>query len=325
MFDTYSRETQEVLERMQARWASMDGAPMRVEGRIAIVGMPGSGKKTLCNSLWGWQALGDDLAEEMIQPLGLFTLVTVPDNTYDESSMLYHLESADLVIYVVDGTTSTRPEDVRWIARLRALPAALLIVINKIDLMPEAPTHTMLARLQAQLARPVIPLNAQDMNTVHEQLLPQILKICPALTMPLAAEITGLRWRVVKQLMRDSVIKSGLVTLENGATVDVHALVDLQRRLVQQIALVYGYAGLDDEEQNGVGAVVYRFALDTVATRLERLDPVTRGLVASLFSLSGTWTAGHNAQTRYTGRSFFPLFNRLFHRGRNHDANRDGH
>ncbi|WP_119071497.1 GTPase domain-containing protein [Aggregatilinea lenta] len=324
MFDAFSREAEEALQRMQARWNGSDGAPVRVEGRIAIVGLQGSGKKTLCNSLWGWQALGDDLPDEVIRPLGLFTLVTIPDNTHDESSVLYHLESADLVIYIVDGTAGTRSQDVHWIARLRALPAAMLIVVNKTNLMPEPPTHDMLADMQAQFARPAIQLDAQDTNSVHEHLLPQILKLCPALAIPLATEITGLRWNVVKQLIRESMIKSGLITLENGATIDVRSLLDLQRCLVQNIARVYGYPSPDGVEQEGVGAIAYRFALDALTQRLAHLDPFVRGLVASLIGVSGTWIVGRNTRTRHTDRPFFPLFDRLFRRGRNHAAARDG-
>jgi len=325
MLDAFSREAQEALDRLRSHWSNLDAIPGRIEGRIAIVGLKGTGKKTLCNSLWGWQVQGDDLPDELIRQLGLFTLVTVPDNAYDESAVIYQLESADLVIYAVDGTVGIRTEDVRWIARLRALPAALLIVINKINLMPEALTPTALAQMQDQFARPVIQLNAQDVNAMHEQLLPHMLKVCPALTVPLAAEITSLRWRVVGQLIRESAIMSGLVTLENGATVDVAALIDLQRRLVQHIARVYGYADPDNNGHTGVGTVAQRVVLDMLAQVLARFGPLGRGLAAGLIGASGTWAVGYGAQIRYTGAASFPRLNRVFRRNGNHVTTQDGH
>lgn len=324
MLDAFSREAQEALNRLRYHWSDLDALSGRIEGQVAIVGLKGSGKKTLCNSLWGWQALADDLPDELIRQLGLFTLVTVTDNAYEESAVIYQLEGAELVIYIVDGTAGIRPEDVRWIARLRALPAALLIVINKINLMPEALTPTTSAQMQDQFARPVIQLNAQDVNAVHEQLLPHMLKVCPALTVPLAAEITSLRWRVVGRLIRESAIMSGLVTLENGATVDVGALIDLQRRLVQHIARVYGYADPDNNSHAGVGAVAQRLVLDMVAQVLTRFGPLGRGLAAGLIGASGTWAVGYGTQMRYSGTTLLPHLNGIFRRNEKHDITQEG-
>jgi len=324
MLDAFSREAQEALHHFRSHWRDLDALSGRIEGQVAIVGLKGTGKKTLCNSLWGWQALADDLPDELIRQLGLFTLVTVPDNAYDESAVIYQLESAELVIYMVDGTVGIRPEDVLWIARLRALPAALLIAINKINLMPEVLAPTALAKMQDQFARPVIQLNAQDVNAVHEQLLPRMLKVCPALTVPLAAEITSLRWRVVSRLIRESALISGLVTLESGTTVDVAALIDLQRRLIQHIARVYGHADPNDNDHANVGTVAQRVILEILARVLARFGPFGRGLAASLIGASGTWTVGYGAQMRYAGAAPFARFNEIFHRNGNHVTPRDG-
>ena len=224
------------------------------------------------------------------------------------------------MIYVVDGTAGIQADDVRWIARLRALPAALLIVINKINLMLDAPAAATLAQMQDQFARPVIALNAQAQQEVHERFLPQMLKACPALTIPLAAEITSLRWRVVGRLIRESAIMSGLVTLENGATVDVQELVSLQRQLVRQIAHVYGYASPDDNGHTSLGTAVQRFFLDSLAHVIARFGPLGRGLAAGLIGASGTWAIGRGAQVHYTGEAPFKHFPGLFRRNGNHGS-----
>lgn len=302
MFDTFSREAQSMLDRLRLDWERAEYQSGRGEGRIAIVGLPGTGKKTLCNSLWGWQALSSDLPEETVRKLGLFTLITPPEDAYDESTALYHLESAELVIYLLDAVAGPRAEDIRWMARLRALPAALIIVLNKANLAGEALTPDVLGQLQDQFARPVLPLNALDVDAVHEQFLSQVLKACPPLAVPLAAEITSLRWRVVGRLIRESAVLGGLVTLENGATVDIHALIELQRRLVKQIARIYGYADPNEVDQAGVLAVVQRLVLDYAAGQLGRWGTVGRGLAASLIGSSGAWAVGRTAQAHYTGQ-----------------------
>ncbi len=303
-------------------WPEAHEAPRRSEGRIALAGLPGSGKKTLINSLWGWEAL-TELPDEPVHRLGLFTLVTLPEEAGNGDDLLYALESADLVIYLLDGVAGPQPADIRWLARLRALPATLLIVLNKADLLGGTIAPEVLAGLRDQLARPVLPLSASDGRAVHDRFLPAVLKACPQLAVPLAAEITGLRWRVVQRLIHDSAVMSGLSTLENGATVDIHALLDLQRRLLRQIAQVYGFRE-DDDATPGPWTLVQRAVLHQLARVMQDLGPLGRRLAALLISVSGTWAAGQQAQAHYDGARPAARLATLLRRSKHHDAGQDG-
>lgn len=269
--------------------------------RIAIVGCTGTGKKTLVNSLWGWPALSADTPSGAVQKLGLFTLITPPDDHEDDADVMFHLESADLIVYLIDGAANVAEFDTRWIARLRALPPALLIVQTKVDQMEQPPTPDDLAALQDRFARPVIALDITDQRAVHDVFLATVLKLCPTMAVPLAAEITGLRWKVVRQIIRESALTSGLASLENGPTVDLNALLDAQRRLVKQIARIYGYNEQDDDSRMNLLAMAQHIAAHIASEQLDRLGPQGRRLVTTLLSLSGTWALGHQTHARYNG------------------------
>ncbi len=285
------------------RWAQFraDSAAERTTSRIAIVGRPGAGKKTLVNSLWGWSALGAETPASPVQKLGLFTLVTPPEDSADDSDATFHLESADLIVYLYDGTEKAHEADIRWIARLRALPPAMLIVQTKVDQLEPPFEPVELVALQDRFARPVIALNTTDQRAVHDVFLPTVLKLCPSLAVPLAAEITGLRWKVVHQIIRESALTSGLASLENGTTVDLPALLDAQRRLVKQIARIYGYNEGDNGGHMDLLAMAEHIGAHVITGQLERLGPQGRKLAATLLGLSGTWVLGYQAQARYNG------------------------
>jgi predicted GTPase len=61
------------------------------QGRIAVVGLPNSGKKSLVNSLYGWNAVGE--SEENTQSYGLIQIINLPQDNYDAVNTLYRLES----------------------------------------------------------------------------------------------------------------------------------------------------------------------------------------------------------------------------------------
>lgn len=308
MFDSYPLDAHEFAARFPWPWPGLDASPSRAEGRIAIVGRPGAGKKTLCNSLWGWGALTENTLEEQpVRRLGLFTLVTPTADTQDDSAITYPLKSADLILYLVDGTVEPVETDVRWIARLRALPPAILIVLNTFGHPTDDLTPERLADLQDRFARPVLKLDVGNQQAAHEHLLPVVLRMCPGLAVPLAAEITSLRWKVVQQLIRESAIMSGLASLENGVTVDIPALLDLQRRLVRQIARVYGYAEDDEHAQTSLISAAQRALLHALARMLNALGPVGQKLAALLIGTSGTWAVGQKAQMRYRDANGVPL------------------
>ncbi len=292
----------------------------RSAGRIAIVGLSQAGKKTLVNSLWGWPALKGSQPTETVRKLGLFTLITPPTDTTDETNIIYHLESADLVIYLIDGLAGPKADDIHWLARLRVLPGTLLIVLNKSDQLNGSMSPPRLEKLQDMFARPVIKLTASDQRVVHDQFLPVVLKACPQLAIPLATEITGLRWQISRQLIRDAAVKSSTLSLENSATIDLPALLDLQRRLVRQIAHIYGYGELDDPNPAQWPRLAQQM-VNTYAPRvLALLGPRGKQVVMAALAFGGTWLLGFRTQAKYDVHVPIHRLTRLLSRNGQHDS-----
>jgi Fe2+ transport system protein B len=208
MNDSYYHD---LLERLRWRGAGPDDEiPTPIQGRVALVGFAGSGKKTLFNNFWAWQAVDKNGAS--VRNFGLFSLIDLPHDDYDAAGVLYRLEHADLIIYLLDG--DVKPDDFAWIARLRALNATLLVVLNKIDSWHPDNVAERVAKLQEGLARPVLALSAQNSADVHQRLLPMMLKLCPQLAVPLASELPALRHAVAAHLIRQTTLASLLLCAE---------------------------------------------------------------------------------------------------------------
>lgn len=225
----------------QFGWSQTDSDIQEdMRGRIAVVGLAGSGKKTLCNTLWGCEAVGD--SGEMIRQFGLFTLIDLPADPHDSANVLYRLENAHLILYILDGTVELGQENFAWIARLRALNAELLIALNKCDQLDEISRDQKVKTLTEKLSRPVIPLYAQDVKQVHGEFISAVLDACPDLAVPLAAEFVGLRNRVARQLIFRTTLTSAALSLESYGE-DFTAMMECQMRMVHRIAMLYGHRG----------------------------------------------------------------------------------
>jgi len=300
MDESFRFDLREIASRLHGDWPEIGVLAERESNRVVIAGRPGSGKRALVNSMWGWPAFDEATAQESIQHLGLFTLVTPPTDESAFSDLLFQLENADLIVYLLDAESSPTEDDIRWIARLRALPPALLIVLTEVDPMEDTPSANRAADLRERFARPVLALNARDMQMVHEQFLPAALRLCPQLTVPLAAEITSLRWKIVRQLIRESALKSGLSSLENSTIVDLPVLLDLQRRLAREIARAYGYGEQGESLWTQGVSAAQHLLLHYAGQSLGNLAPFWQKVALALISMTSTWAFGQQATARFS-------------------------
>jgi len=289
MYDTY-----DPYERLRF---NMDDRTHSAAGRIAIVGLPGAGKKTLCNSLWGWNAVQP--SEEISRNFGLLTLIDLPLDPYDAAGVLYRLEQTDLIIFMLDGERGLDPDSFNWIARLRGLNAAMLIVLNKADRIPADKLQQAVEYLEARIARPVIPLKAVNPDDVRDGLLVAALKMCPDLAVPLATEITGLRPIVALHTVTQAAMTSLSLSLEMSSLPDSGLLIGLQLRLIREIAAIYGYKERAGLRQRIGLSVMLRSTLNFALAQSARLSQLDQRIGKGAISVLTTFLIGRAAMVVY--------------------------
>lgn len=297
-FDGLLAEAESLVE--QLRWGWSDGAGSETTaGRVGVVGLPETGKRTLCDSLWGWEVLGGSPVTEPVRDFGLFTVADLPADPLAADGVLFQLDRLDLIIYVVDVQQGLHAADFQWITRLRAQGSTVLVVLNKADTLSDDALAALLADVERRLALSVLPLCATDREMVQATLLPAMLKAAPDLAIPLAAELPGLRRRVAGTLVRQSAVMGWVVSLEPVPLVDASMLVGLQLALVNRLAAVYGRTGRGLRQELVIVvafSLATRYAGERLAAWLPRAGRVTTASIAAL----GTYAIGQGALFYYS-------------------------
>lgn len=220
-------------EWMHGEWLPLGHSPDRTgEGRIAIIGQSNAGKKTLCNSLWGWEALSDEEYDaELIRNFGLFYLINLPENDFDLENILFRLVGVELVIYVLNAEVGITRQDFNCIARLRAMSLTMIVILNRADTLPSDQLSDLRDEIASRIARPVMPINASDQAAIQNHFLPIVIDLCPSMAVPLAAEVTSLRHKVALRLIQEAAM---------SASFKRDSVVRSQLNLIKDIASLYG-------------------------------------------------------------------------------------
>lgn len=207
--------------------------------QVAVAGRQGVGKRTLCRSLWGWNVGAQ--ADQDVQRYGRMMLVHLPEEPVSGEDFTFHFSGAKMVLYVVDAAQGVTDADSAWIARLRALNSALVVVANKADLLAPGALKPLLKGLRDRLGCPVLPAVATDLVQVHRVFLPAVLSACPEVAETLATEIGGLRQQVAWSLAMRAALTSAMIATEGDTEYDTASLVTLQMRLMRRIGMLYGF------------------------------------------------------------------------------------
>ncbi len=296
-------EVQGLFDRVGYRWTD-EGNP-RAQGAIALVGLDGAGKKTLYNSLRGWQAVAD--SGETIRSFGLFTLVDLSDDQSSASSVLYKLESARLIVYIVNARNGLDSNDYEWIAQLRALNATLLVALNVTDQLSDGDIASAAASIQEKVTRPVLPLVASDVEAVHRQFLPAVLKLCPDLAEYLASEIAGLRRQVAYGVIARCAAASAASLLDSRG--DVTTLAALQAQMIRRVAAVYGHRANASYEV--IVMPLLRQSLWWTKRLVVRFPKLRPWMVSGAVAVLGTVIIGQMAILLYGGKLSVGLLEHL--------------
>jgi small GTP-binding protein len=271
--------------------------------RLVFIGAIGAGKSTLLNTLKGSEVSLDRAepeagAELTLEDFGLFAIVDVPARSPngqlpEGDTVWLVLNSAELIVWVLDGASGMRAWEHEWICRLRALGRPLLIVLNKIDQVVD---KEVVRTLNHTLACTVIPIEARDFQSINESLLPQLVAACPNLALPLGREVLGWRRTAAQRVINRSAVVSGLIGTEPAPLIDLPLQVLIQLRLILRLGAIYGEPVNDRYSRELLVTMASSVALRTVSQQIVKLIPLAGWIISGALAAGGTWAIGELAQ-----------------------------
>ena len=284
--------------------------------RVAIIGLPQSGKSLLFNRLRGWkisdavQADADfGLPSLMVESYGAFVLADLPLQMDTElisgESFLMVLGEPDLLVYLVDGTIGVQPADFRWVALLRHCGRPVLVVVNKCDAVvnPESVQHI----AQHRLGIEPIMISAATGENVESVFLPALLDAAPRLAVPLGREITSMRRTAARRVVRQAALLAGLMSAQPVPLLDLPFQAMLQVGIVMRVGAAYGYPPTGGVNREVVGTVVSTLGMNYLIQTAVKFVPVVGSIVGGVLGIVGATLIGEGAIHYYEAGAIIPL------------------
>ncbi len=295
-----------------------DEVDREARAQIVIVGGPESDKRALLQWLHGVQTTANKSpadtapeASEATDPetdfadFGLFALATLPDEHGPTDLQQWpSLDSANLLVYLLDADTVTHDNNQAWLARLRATGRALLVAVDT----RHAPEPELLQeKFGHRLAQPWVQINTQSGANIIEAMLPMMVTVCPTLNTALGREVPVWRQQAIRRTLERSAWLSGLAGVEPVPLLDLPFQMLIQLRLVLRIAAAYGEPVNDRYSRELLAALLGSAGLRYASQQITKLVPVVGWLASGALAASGTWAMGRLATTYFENGRRLPL------------------
>ncbi len=272
-------------------------------GQVALVGLRGAGKSTLAAALrqqpWSPEVAGAGEQMEVARE-GFFTLIDLPEGEEEglaTASVLAEMQGMDLALYVVDGEAGLRPQELRWISRLRCQGAALLPVLSKADCLPDAASAA--EELRRPLALRPVPVSCLAQPDGLAALVQRMLDVQPRLAIPLAREAPLARTIVVQRVLRQSTLVAAMLGAEPIPFLDLPLQVANQLRLALRLGAVYGQPGMDYRSRELLATLGASLGGRYLMQQALRLIPVLGWGASALIGAAETWFLGRALASYY--------------------------
>jgi small GTP-binding protein len=280
--------------------------------RIAIVGPVNSGKSTLFNLLKGKvvspvAAVPGTTRQMVLENVGPFALLDTPGlgevgGEATTARIAWEaVESADLVLLLLDASAGVRQSDVDLYRRIRETAKPVIVALNKIDIV-KRDLKAVLRDIEFKFnGIPVIPISAKTGQGVADRIMPAIIDAYPGLAVTIGRALPAFRDQAAKKLIRNATLWSGAWGLVPVPALDIPALLVTQIRLVLRLAALYGhslsgrYAG--ELITTMAGGLVSRY----LGQELAKLVPGFGSGIAAVVAASSTWNIGTIAASYFEG------------------------
>ena len=272
--------------------------------KIALVGLPNTGKSTLFNTLKG-QRISPVSPEAGTTKMlirgafGPFALIDTPGHLPD--IMDKGVKEASVILLLVDGTRGFTKEDEELYKVVKRAGKPIIVVVNKIDVMtadPEDLCDDLMVRLEIDEA---VPISAMNGTNVTEDLIPAMIDASPEAAVVIGRELPAYRREAVAKIVRNSVLLSLAAGLEPVPLIDIPILLGTQIRMVLRIAAIYGEPMTASRAREVVASITVGLALRYGAEELAKLVPFGGDLISGAIAAAGTWALGQVATEYFEG------------------------
>ena len=278
--------------------AAQEEIAVDLEGKIAIIGMPNSGKSTLFNTLEGkyrsYVSPEAGATKEFVRgSFGPFALIDTPGHllTMQEEA----IREATAVLYLIDATQSVRPRDKEVIQQLRDGEKPFIVALNKTDLA-QGDVDEMAAHVAARLRiNDVTPISALTGDNVAEELIPALINTSPEAALMIGRLLPEYRRAAANKLVRTATLISLAAGLQPIPLVDIPILLSNQIRMTLRVAAVYGEPVGAQHLRELAATVMGGLSLRYLAEQLAKLVPFGGDLVSGAIAAAGTYALGQVA------------------------------
>jgi uncharacterized protein (DUF697 family)/signal recognition particle receptor subunit beta len=209
-----------------------------------------------------------------------------------ESVCWSHLQSVDLIVWMLDARMGLRPREHNWICRARSLSKPILVVVNERDDQDAASKVDSIGSLQQILGSPVIKINAKTGENVLESLLPRMVAACDKLNTPLGREVPAWRPFAAQRVIARAALLSGLIGAEPVSLLDLPSQIMLQMRSMMNIAAIYGEPQGDRYSRELIAMLLAGAGLRFTTAQIAKTIPFVGWAVSRALAASGSWLMG---------------------------------
>lgn len=281
-----------------------------MKNTVVIVGQANTGKSTLFNKLKGEQLspvspVAGTTRELIRTDYGPFTLVDTPGHL--PNIMESGLETASVVVFLVDASKGLRTEDRTLYEMIKKAKKPIVIAVNKVDMLRGGDAGENFAtEVAVLLGEPgVIPISARTGENVAEELIPAMIEASPEAALVIGHELPAYRRVAAQRIIRNAALVSLAAGLEPIPLVDIPILLGTQVRLVLRIAALYGEPlNAADGRRHAkelLTTMVGGLGLRYLAEEAAKLVPFGGDFIAGAIAAAGTWAIGQVALEYYEG------------------------
>ena len=263
--------------------------------KIALVGLPNTGKSTLFNTLKGQRLSPVSPEAGTTKTADSRRVWSLCADRYPWTSARYYAErrSGSVGDCAADRWhAGFGKEDEALYKEVKRAGKPIIVVVNKIDLMrtdPEEMCVDLAARLEITEA---LPISAMKGTNVSEDLIPAMIDASPEAAVVIGRELPAFRRAAAAKIIRSSTLLSLAAGLEPVPLVDIPILLGTQIRMVLRIAAIYGEPLTASRAREVVATITAGLALRYVAEEAAKLVPFGGDLVSGAIAAAGTWALG---------------------------------